>query len=141
MFALTAMMATVYQFLPDRQVLVLEVGLSLVGLATIVITFAVHHLPDNSKRQAWRIMAVIAVVGVFTTALMLVVPSLAWTFPRYLPLVTLLKLDSIDVTAAEDAIDFETWFEIWLALIPLAFAAKWGISRILPHKRLLTPHR
>ena len=141
LFALTLMIATVYQLSPDRQVLVLEVGLSLVSLTTIVITFAVHRLSDNSQRQAWRIMAVIAVVGVFTTALMRAVPSLAWTFPRYLPLVTLLKLDSIDVTGAEDAVDFETWFEIWFALIPLAIAAKWGISRILPYKRTLIPHR
>jgi hypothetical protein len=77
-------------------------------------------------------MAVIAFASVATIGLMQIAPSLAWTFPRYFPLVTLLRLDAIDVTAAEDAIVFETWIEIWLLMIPFAFAAKWFIFRVLP---------
>ena len=138
--ALILMIATACQFLPNTEILVLVIGLILIGLTTIAITVVVHCLDKGSQRQALRVMAAIAVVGVVTTTLMQI-HGLGWAVPRFLPLVTLLRLDAIDITAAEDATAFEPWFEIWVILIAFTFAAKWLVSRVIQHKSALIPRR
>ena len=139
LFFLTAMICMAFEFEPDTAGVIFIAGMTAIGTAAIFITIVVHRLDGPQKRRTLTTLALISLVGIVTT--IIAWPNSSAQFPRYLPLVSLLRLDTFDVTAAEDATVYEPWFEVWLILITFTLGGKWLSFLFGSRSSTLTPRR
>ena len=120
------MIATAFEFRPTANVAILVGGTVATLLAALWLSIKVYRADPILRRPYLLWMSAAAFAGVSATILIQYRDSVETIIPPYfLHLEMLLQLDRVDVTAAEDAAQFDMWFELWICLFALVSIAAW----------------